>query len=271
MGFTHRAAAFAASLCAGCSLLLLGEDFTGSPGGERDAATDARVDTQQPVHDATGDGLAQTDADRGAPDPCAADLHFCDDFERNDVLGSWTLVETALGGAVSLVKPAGGGTSLFSSIVATDAGDAHAHLHKDLPGGQRSHFVWTLDFDFEALPASAVPFAQVTIVPAPGEIRVLYLVADQGAVFFAQQRIGGNGEIELTDLHSTPGKVHRFAADVTIGGRLVVTVDGVVRADQATAAFMNSGEPALELGAVNAHLAASAFRVQLDNLRFAAF
>ena len=239
-------------LTIGCSLLLLNEDFSGDPVASPDAASDGPPEASG-AFDATADtrtdGPGPGDADGGPPDPCAAEAHFCDDFERSDLLGAWT--------------------GLRSSIDAGVGGSAQAHLTKDLAVGTRSRFVWAFDFEMVTPPSPGLVFAQLGLFQA-STLWFVYLYAQPGGVAFVQQDIGGGGLVQIP-LPAPYGVRHRLEVDLTIGGRVVLAVDGVVSTEQQTEAFMTSGEPRLDLGLLGAPLSPSPFSVRLDDLRLAMF
>src|SRR5262249_9187499 len=88
-----------AGALAACSIAFPMDSYRGHPGGAMDADVPEG-----------GDG-GQAGIDAGDGGPPSFTLHcnelspipkFCDDFERTSVIGSWSLVNTALGGSVTL-------------------------------------------------------------------------------------------------------------------------------------------------------------------------
>lgn len=238
---------------AACSLLL-GEGFSDPnvqpPNDSGTSSTDAPANGGDGAPNPNQDGGRTTDESLPTFDggklacPDASGV-FCDDFERDDVKGSWEAVGITDGGSMTIVEPAGGSRRLEAAI---SAAGASAQLTRDFTTITPTRIHIELTLDIQTLPSQgAVYLAGVMMLNAGNSPSLIYLYVHGGGAFFVEQIADGVNYVQ-TALAITIGAPHRVVMDVTLGGKALVSVDGATQVDKATETWLVGKPPRAILG-----------------------
>jgi hypothetical protein len=216
-----------------CSLLL---DSDGFSGGAPDAfAGDAQVEA---AADSAGDAPrdapvdAGTDADlRPFCEIALETAQFCDDFEREDLLGAWSQPPLTAGATVALVKADDGNTYVRASVPET-ADFARAAIQHEFQARPTRIARFAFDVRVPALPATGAANTMVLILDDEGQRRVVALwVRDVGVQIFEQHIDTDLFFAYPLDRPVSVGRWHRVELEVrldTSPSSFVVRVDGEV-------------------------------------------
>lgn len=274
-----RAAVALASLCAACAACSLFTDLGGFD--ERSAPDAARPDV-----DTTGEAGAATIADAAARDadgdgdaatpPVAcgsAAAVFCDDFDRDDPVGSWDGL-TNVGGSVSIGPLLDHPQALVTSVVATDAGQAPlAQLSRSLTGA-RQRFSLEADIYYDARPTNIGEYhnlARVRMVRENGGVQLFYLTASAAnALVLHDFPDGTPATLSVQPISLPPGVWHRVQLVAEIGGSTRLFIDGGLAVQLPTPAWMTAGTISIQVGVTGSVLPSSPITVGTDNVRFTA-
>jgi hypothetical protein len=236
---------------AACSLLL-DEGFSGNGPSPADSGTGP--DT---ASSSGGDGSAHAERDGGltfdATLPtvdggklvCAdAAGIFCDDFERDDPQGGWSAVNLNEAGTLSIGKPSGASRRLEAAIVGADG---FAQLSKDFTlTPTKMHIEVTLEL--LGLPSAGASLIVGTTMLNPGNpVSLFYLYAHGGGSFVVEQLTDGTHYVQ-TPVALTLNAPHRVIMEVEQGGKMTVSVDGVLQVDKTTEPWLVLKPPSAYVG-----------------------
>jgi hypothetical protein len=142
-----------------------------------DTATDAATDTAT-----TADGSATDDAAFDCPAGA-----FCDDFERNDVLGNWFALNQNNGGGLAIDKTYSSSGTRSVHATTPSASSAHACLEK------RSLAQDVVEISFDARYEAPLKSTQIVTFTFPPKTFLLLLFTDTGAHIIGEQSYPADG------------------------------------------------------------------------------
>jgi hypothetical protein len=193
---------------------------------------------------------------------------FCDDFERPTVQGDWTLATETSGGTLEIVQGTTG-RRLQATCPSPGAVAQLVRAFSEIP--TRVHLELTLEF--AALPSNGDVYITGIRMDSVESSSVVYLYAGNSGVALVQQVAGvssAQGHYKAYPLHVPPGTPHRLAIDLTFGGKIQVTIDGVVAIDRAAETFLIPAAPRLTAGATSLDGQGAGFTSLIDDYVFTA-
>jgi hypothetical protein len=272
--------AFACAPALGACSLLLGEGFTdpdaeranaeaggvgadsaidGAGGGGNDGSTGADADA------ALGTDAAGSDADAGFVCPTAT-ARLCDDFQRDEVQGSWDSVSLNSGGTLVIGKPAGASKRLESAVTALGGVAQLSKAFNAVP--KKLHFEVTLDLASLAA-VGGVYIMGVYMPNGSGAPTLLYVYTNNSGVYFVEQVADGVAYVG-TPLPLSLASPHRIVIDVTFGGKVTATVDGTTKIDKQAASFLLPKPVTVILGAASIDDNGNGVAMKIDDFVFTA-
>jgi hypothetical protein len=188
---------------------------------------------------------------------------FCDDFERPTVQGDWTLATETSGGTLGIVQGTTG-RRLQATCPSPGAVAQLVRAFSEIP--TRVHLELTLEF--AALPSNGDVYITGIQMDSMESSSLVYLYAGGSGIALVQQVAGVT--YKAYPLHVPPGTPHRLAIDLTFGGKIQVTIDGVVAIDRAAETFLIPAAPRLTAGATSLDGQGAGFTSLIDDYVFAA-